>query len=55
MTNEIAALSKKIAFGIAQVAYREGLALEMPEEQLKAKIEANYWKPTYRQYKRISI
>ncbi len=52
---EIAALSKKIAFGIAQVAYREGLALEMPEEQLKAKIEANYWKPTYRQYKRISI
>jgi len=52
---EIASLSKKIAFAVAKVSYAQGLALEIPDEQLLAKIERNYWSPAYRDYKRISI
>ncbi|NMP32159.1 NAD-dependent malic enzyme [Thalassotalea sp. M1531] len=52
---EIAELSKKIAFAVAKVAYEQGLALEIPDDQLMAKIERNFWTPEYREYKRISI
>jgi len=51
----IADLSKKIAFAVAKVAYQQDLALEMPDEQLIEKIERNFWHPSYRKYKRISI
>jgi len=51
---EIASLSKEIAFGVAKVAYKQNLALEISDEKLKAKIERNFWKPEYRHYKRIS-
>jgi malate dehydrogenase (oxaloacetate-decarboxylating) len=51
----IAQLSKDIAFAIAQVAFRQNLALPMSDEELLAKIERNFWKPAYRQYRRISI
>lgn len=51
----IAELSKKIAFSVAKVAYAQGLALEIPDEQLVQKIGRNFWKASYRQYKRISI
>ncbi|WP_076420205.1 NAD-dependent malic enzyme [Colwellia sp. UCD-KL20] len=50
----IAQLSKKIAFAVAKVAYKQGLALEINDEMLTAKIERNFWNPEYRQYKRIS-
>jgi len=50
----IAHLSKKIAFAVAKVAYKQGLALEINDEMLLAKIERNFWNPEYRQYKRIS-
>jgi len=50
----IAELSKKIAFAVAKVAYKQGLALEINDEMLAAKIERNFWHPEYRQYKRIS-
>lgn len=50
----IAQLSKKIAFSVAKVAYKQGLALEISDEMLTAKIERNFWHPEYRQYKRIS-
>ena len=50
----IAQLSKAIAFAIAQVAFRQNLALPMSEDELLAKIEQNFWKPAYRQYRRIS-
>lgn len=50
----IAQLSKKIAFAVAKVAYEQGLALELNDEMLLAKIERNFWHPEYRQYKRIS-
>ncbi len=51
----IAQLSKAIAFAIAQVAFRQNLALPMSEDELLAKIEQNFWKPAYRQYRRISV
>jgi malate dehydrogenase (oxaloacetate-decarboxylating) len=52
---QIAQLSKEIAFAIAKVAYEQGLALELPDTELQAKIERNFWQPEYRQYKRISL
>ena len=52
---EIAQLSKDMAFAVAKVAYEQGLALELPDEEILAKIERNFWQPEYRQYKRISL
>lgn len=52
---EIAQLSKDIAFAIAKVAFEQGLALELSDEEILAKIERNFWQPEYRQYKRISL
>jgi len=52
---EIANLSKKIAFAVAKVAFEQGLALQIDDDSLKAKIERNFWQPEYRRYKRISI
>lgn len=52
---DIAKLSKEIAFAVAKVAFEQGLALPMSDEALHAKIERNFWRPEYRQYKRISI
>lgn len=51
---EIAELSKEIAFAVAKVAFKRGLALEIDDEQLKAKIESNFWQPEYRDYRRTS-
>jgi malate dehydrogenase (oxaloacetate-decarboxylating) len=50
----IAQLSKKIAFAVAKVAYKQGLALEISDDMLVAKIDRDFWSPEYRQYKRIS-
>lgn len=51
---DLAELSKRIAFAVAKVAMAQGHALEMEDDLLKAKINANFWKPEYRQYKRVS-
>lgn len=50
----IAQLSKDIAFAIAKEAFVEKLALALTDEELKEKIERNYWQAEYRQYRRIS-
>ena len=52
---EIAELSKKIAFNVGKVAQQQGLALEVSDETLHDRIEANFWRPEYRRYKRVSI
>jgi malate dehydrogenase (oxaloacetate-decarboxylating) len=52
---EIAQLSKDIAFGIAKVAFDQGLALKLSDDELLAKIEDNFWQPEYRQYRRTSL
>ena len=51
---QLSELSKKIAFEVAKVAMRQGYALELDDAALLRKIEANFWKPEYRQYKRVS-
>jgi malate dehydrogenase (oxaloacetate-decarboxylating) len=51
---DLAELSKRIAFAVAKVAMAQGHALEMEDDLLQAKINANFWKPEYRQYKRVS-
>ncbi|OUR80913.1 NAD-dependent malic enzyme [Colwellia psychrerythraea] len=51
----IAQLSRDIAFAIAKVAYKQGLALEVTDDELLAKIEQSFWKPEYRQYRRTSV
>ena len=51
----IAQLSKEIAFAIAQVAFKQNLALPMSDDELLAKIERNFWKPAYREYRRTSV
>lgn len=52
---EITLLSKAIAFKVAKVAYDQGHALVLTDEQLKEKIERNFWEPKYREYRRISL
>jgi malate dehydrogenase (oxaloacetate-decarboxylating) len=51
----IANLSKEIAFSVAKIAFEQNLALEISDEMLTAKIERNFWKPEYRQYRRSSV
>lgn len=51
---QLADLSKQIAFAVAKVAMAQGHALELDDATLRRKIEANFWRPAYRQYKRVS-
>lgn len=51
---QLADLSKQIAFAVAKMAMQQGHALEMDDEQLQAKINSNFWRSEYRQYKRVS-
>lgn len=51
---ELSALSKKIAFAVAKVAMQQNLALEIDDNQLQQQIENNFWKPEYRNYRRVS-
>lgn len=50
----IAELSKQIAFAISKVAFKQKLALILSDDQLLVKIESNFWRAEYRQYRRIS-
>lgn len=50
--SEIQAVSKRIAFKVAQAAIEDGVALNIPDEVLLANIE-KFWKPEYRTYKRV--
>ncbi len=51
---QLADLSKQIAFAVAKIAMAQGHALELDDATLRRKIEANFWRPAYRQYKRVS-
>lgn len=53
--SSIADISKEIAFAVAKVAFEQGHALVISDEQLTAKIARNFWLPSYRQYRRISV
>jgi len=52
---DLPTLSKTIAFNVAKVAMEQGLALTMSDDELKQKIEKNFWKAEYRPYKRVSV
>jgi malate dehydrogenase (oxaloacetate-decarboxylating) len=52
---DIQQISKQIAFAVAKQAIEEKLALPVPDDALKAKIEATFWQPEYRQYRRTSF
>jgi malate dehydrogenase (oxaloacetate-decarboxylating) len=53
--NEIQQVSKFIAFKVAKAAMDAGVAPMVSDELLHQAIEANFWKPEYRQYRRITI
>jgi malate dehydrogenase (oxaloacetate-decarboxylating) len=48
-------ISKEIALAVACVAQDEGWALRTTEEELKGHIERNFWKPEYREYRRVAM
>ncbi|MBE0363999.1 malate dehydrogenase (oxaloacetate-decarboxylating) [Pseudoalteromonas ulvae UL12] len=52
---KIEELSKEIAFAVAKKAIEQGVALEISDDAIWAAINRNYWMPTYRDYKRVSI
>ncbi|MEL0163226.1 MAG: NAD-dependent malic enzyme, partial [Halieaceae bacterium] len=52
---QIAEVSKSIAFAVAKVAQAQGHALEISDAQLHARIDQIFWTPHYRDYKRISL
>ena len=53
--NEIQQVSKFIAFRVAKAAMDAGVAPVMSDEALREAIEANFWKPAYRDYKRVTF
>lgn len=52
---EIQSVSKHIALKVALAAQQDGVAPQSSEEQIKEVVDANFWKPHYRQYRRASI
>ncbi|TKB49780.1 NAD-dependent malic enzyme [Ferrimonas sediminicola] len=52
---QIQEVSKQIAFAVAQAAMRDGVAKLMKNVDLKEEIEAMFWQPEYRSYKRTSF
>ena len=53
--NEIQYVSKIIAFQVAKAAMEAGVAPVISDALLTQSIEANFWKPTYRDYKRVTF
>ena len=51
--NELQQVSKIIAFKVAKAAIQDGVAPMISDEQLLESIEQNFWKPEYRDYKRV--
>ncbi|PAU75930.1 NAD-dependent malic enzyme [Halomonas salipaludis] len=50
--SEIREISKAIAFDVAKQAMAEDVALTCDDETLREAIEANFWYPRYREYRR---
>jgi len=48
-------ISKKIAYAVVQQAIEDGLALPVTEENIKRRLQANFWLPKYRDYRRTSF
>ncbi|WP_162046181.1 NAD-dependent malic enzyme [Vibrio taketomensis] len=48
-------VSKKIAFAVGKKAIEQGVAQEITDEALEEAIEAYFWQPVYRRYKRTAF
>ncbi|MES2673611.1 MAG: NAD-dependent malic enzyme [Pseudomonadota bacterium] len=48
-------ISKAIALAVFKQAVIDGVAMPVPEELMVEKIEANFWQPEYRDYRRTSF
>jgi len=53
--DSIVELSKKIAFEVSKIAFKQKYALKVSDETLLTQIENNFWQPNYRQYRRVSV
>ncbi|HAA06359.1 MAG TPA: NAD-dependent malic enzyme [Acinetobacter schindleri] len=53
--DQIQQISKVIALRVAQAAIQDGVAPQATIETLKEAIEANFWKPEYRRYERVTF
>jgi malate dehydrogenase (oxaloacetate-decarboxylating) len=51
---DIGAVSREIAFKVAKAAQADGVAVPTSDEEIRAAIEKNFWKPQYRTYKHAS-
>ena len=51
---DLAALSREIGFAVAKCAQEEGLAPVIDDDSLQNRIDANFWQPEYREYRRVS-
>ncbi len=52
---EIREVSKIIALAVFKQAILDGVAMPVPDELMVEKIEANFWQPEYRDYRRTSF
>ncbi len=52
---EIREVSKLIAQAVFKQAVADGVAMPVPEELIEARIQANFWTPEYRDYRRTSF
>ncbi|OHV07707.1 NAD-dependent malic enzyme [Kushneria phosphatilytica] len=52
--SDIQSVSRTIAFAVAKRAQEDGVALQSSDEDINQAIEANFWLPRYRHYRRAS-
>ncbi|REC93961.1 NAD-dependent malic enzyme [Kushneria indalinina] len=52
--SDIQEVSRKIAIAVARRAQQDGVALETDDDTIRQAIDANFWRPRYRQYRRAS-
>lgn len=53
--DQIQHISKIIALRVAQAAVEDGVAPKVGSEVLQKAIDANFWIPEYREYKRVTF
>jgi len=53
--DDIRAVSKYIAAEVYKQAIADGVAFDASEEQIKARIDKNFWNPSYRAYRRAAV
>lgn len=51
----IRSLSKTIALAVFKQAVEDGVAMPIPEKIMQEKIDAEFWQPEYREYRRTSF